>query len=505
MSRVLKMFGPPGTGKTTELLNLLEKVLESGIPPERVAYLTFTVKARREALSRAVNRFGFDPKTQMPFFKTLHSIAYHQLAIGGSTMIKGRELTEFSELVGLDLSGMSYQTESGLAITNGSKHGDLFMTFDHLRRHREMSTDEAHKDWREDFTLAETKYFVETYEQWKSTEGLLDFTDLLMQVSEPLPVDVVFVDEAQDLSLLQWRALTILSKKAKKIYIAGDDDQAIFRWAGADPDVLIDIKGETKVLGQSYRVPQSVHEIAGRMIQGVKKRQPKEWEPRKEKGRVQWMAEPEHVDWERDGSYLVLYRNHYLRDRMEGPIHTLGIPYGHTARPTVGAEWGEAIFSWERLRKGETVPVQMIEPILDAMVPGRQMGRDSRSRLDRDGRAALTLGQVCTEIGVSTRAPWYEALGRIPSEEISYLRKVVKNHGAAALTDAPKIHMTTIHAVKGGQAEHVVLMTDCSRRVHNEIILNPDDERRVFYVALTRAITSLQIVDSFNNSLFNSL
>ena len=231
MSRVLKMFGPPGTGKTTELLNLLEKVLESGTPPERVAYLTFTVKARREAVSRAVTRFGFDPKKQMPFFKTLHSIAYHQLAIGGSTMIKARELTEFSQLVGLDLSGMSYQTESGLAITNGSKHGDLFMTFDHLRRHREMSVEEAHKDWREDFTLTETKYFVDTYEAWKDNEGLMDFTDLLTKVQDPLPVDVIFVDEAQDLSLLQWRALTLLAKNVKKIYIAGDDDQAIFSWA----------------------------------------------------------------------------------------------------------------------------------------------------------------------------------------------------------------------------------------------------------------------------------
>ena len=46
--------------------------------------------------------------------------------------------------------------------------------------------------------------------------------------------DVVFIDEAQDLSLMQWNMAKSIWNKTEDSYIAGDDDQAIFRWAGAD-------------------------------------------------------------------------------------------------------------------------------------------------------------------------------------------------------------------------------------------------------------------------------
>ena len=52
--------------------------------------------------------------------------------------------------------------------------------------------------------------------------------------------DVVFIDEAQDLSQSQWNmARSIWDINTRDTYIAGDDDQAIFRWAGADVDSFI--------------------------------------------------------------------------------------------------------------------------------------------------------------------------------------------------------------------------------------------------------------------------
>ena len=67
----------------------------------------------------------------------------------------------------------------------------------------------------------------------------------------------MFIDEAQDLSLLQWEMVRKIWSRAEKTYIAGDDDQAIFKWAGADVDHFIALKEEVddiQTLDQSYRI-----------------------------------------------------------------------------------------------------------------------------------------------------------------------------------------------------------------------------------------------------------
>ena len=79
-SRVNIILGPPGTGKTTTLLNIVDEAIESGVPPERIAYLAFTRKAAYEAQSRAMVRFNID-EDKLPYFRTLHSLAFRQLGI----------------------------------------------------------------------------------------------------------------------------------------------------------------------------------------------------------------------------------------------------------------------------------------------------------------------------------------------------------------------------------------------------------------------------------------
>ncbi len=501
-SRVNKLFGPPGTGKTTALLNLLEEVLAKGTPPERVAYVTFTVKARREAVERTQARFGFKPD-QMPYFRTLHSIAYRELEANSAMMVHDQELKEFSEIIGMPITGSSKSTESGLIMTNGDERGDRFLTFDHLRRHRQQDMEEAYRGWRDDETIFITRHFTSEYARWKGNEGLFDFTDLLTEVSKPLPVDVVFVDEAQDLSSLQWKTLQILASDAKKVHVAGDDDQAIFMWAGADPDELLNLKGTSTVLDQSYRIPQAVHERAGNMVKRIKRRQPKTWKPRNEKGSVRWLGDIDNVDFTREGSYLVLYRNHYLGQPVEGMLRSEGIPFGHPGRPTVGAKWATPIILWEQLRKGESLVVAQMHEIYEAMVSGRSVSSDGLVKLRRYEKDSVDMAGACRDLGLLAEGPWYEALDKIPAAEVAYIRRVVRHHGAKALTNEPKVRLSSIHAIKGGEADHVVLLTDISRRVSNEIHRDPDGERRVFYVGLTRARSTLQLV-GLHNPLFSS-
>ena len=82
-----------------------------------------------------------------------------------------------------------------------------------------------------------------------------------LKKKNPPPLKYLFVDEAQDLSAHQWQVIDMIQEVAKPIetYIAGDDDQAIFRWAGADIEHFIAMaKNDANTiipLTQSYRIP----------------------------------------------------------------------------------------------------------------------------------------------------------------------------------------------------------------------------------------------------------
>ena len=76
--------------------------------------------------------------------------------------------------------------------------------------------------------------------KYKNNYKLYDFNDIINNVLDKVPeFDVVFIDEAQDLSPLQWKLYDKLKEKSKDVYLAGDDDQAIFAWAGADVNRFI--------------------------------------------------------------------------------------------------------------------------------------------------------------------------------------------------------------------------------------------------------------------------
>ena len=156
--------------------------------------------------------------------------------------------------------------------------------------------------------------------KFKKEKGLKDFTDLLEDFIEKdiqPKFEVLFIDEAQDLSKIQWEMVRVLWSNANKTYIAGDDDQAIFKWAGADVDHFIALKEEVdniKTLDQSYRIPGGpIHELSQKIIRKVQNRFDKDYKPRLEAGILKRYSDITQVDMSQ-GNWLILSTANYFLD-----------------------------------------------------------------------------------------------------------------------------------------------------------------------------------------------
>lgn len=498
------ILGPPGTGKTTRSLNIVEEELSNGVPPNRIAYISFTKKAVEEASGRAMERFNYE-RTALPFFRTLHSLCYMLLQLRRTDVMAKQHMVELGDMLGYKFSTRNITPEDGFPVDGDG--GDKLLFIDSLARNRCVTLEEQWHEINDQSTdLFELRRLHDGLKSYKTTHNLFDYTDMLERVVEEAltaPVDVAIIDEAQDLSALQWEACRVLFAKAKRVYIAGDDDQSIFKWAGADVDQFLTLGGKREVLGVSYRLPRSIHRLACSTINRVKRRFEKSWVARDAEGTVDQLPHIDAVDFEQTGTTMLLTRNAYLLNDAEELLRKSGRIYQtRYGDSSVSSTHYTAIRAWERLRKGTAITGTEASAVYDQLRAGTGITRGFKGSTSFDSDSNYKMQDLRDNFGLIADGVWHDALDGIALNTRAYYLAALR--AGAKLNETPRIRLSTIHAAKGGEADNVILLTSMSQKTYNQYQRDADDERRVFYVGMTRAKRRLTLIDARNDMGFNT-
>lgn len=483
------ILGPPGTGKTTTLLGMVEQELDRGTAPEQIGFVSFTRKAAAEARDRACERFGLE-KERFLWFRTLHSLCFRALGMTSADVLEGRALMEFADWIGIPVTDKHAPDEGRLF---GNQRGDRILQMENLSRVRSVSLREQYDYESDDLSWFEIERVSRGLEEYKRSRGLYDYTDMLVMFAQQdwsPSLEVLFVDEAQDLSMLQWHVVQKLARGCRRVVFAGDDDQAIYNWAGAAVDYFVDMPGDVRVLDRSWRVPASVQRVSDGIIGQVKHRREKAWSPRPEEGRVRQIGLND-IDWTAP-EVLVLARNAVYLNDVAQRIRSSGYMYERNGHPSISDKRRRQLLTWEGLRKGTPQRVEDVLKVYEEMSSGTGVARGYKELRNFAKDDMVTISDLMGQGGLLRDDVWHDAMDRIPSSEREYIRACLRRK--EKMSQSPRIRLSTIHGSKGGEAAEVVLLTDMTARTHREAMKFPDDEARVWYVAATRAKKMLTVV-----------
>jgi hypothetical protein len=190
--------------------------------------------------------------------------------------------------------------------------------------------------------------------------------------------------------------------------------------------------------------------------------------------------------------------------RWRDALDQAGLPYLGPGSPYANRTALAAIATWELLRAGEPVAGAQLKACIEfipAASPIWPRGTKTRLLTELSDAADVTLldaGRLGLYLPLP---PWAEVLTRV--EGLATLAAADRKRGLAAVLAPPRLRLATIHRVKGEEADTVYLCPDLSRQTHEAYLHEPDDEHRVFYVAVTRARRALYVLPSESGNAYD--
>lgn len=505
-----RVFGPPGTGKTTYLA---QKIAEAkSIYGGRAVFVgSFTKAAAEEIASRG--------GVQGAVVGTIHAHCYR--AMGSPKVASVQEF----------LGGKPGHVD--VDDPYGEMEGGDSRELLEINRLRNLMIPV-------DRWQSELRNVYRRWEGYKRKTGSVDFTDMLeyglreMEEAPGCPA-VGFIDEAQDLTPLQLAVVRKWGQKMNHLILVGDEDQTLYEFLGASPMVFIGEnlpESRVMVLAQSHRVPELPHRVAQDIIGKVKTRHPKDYRPTGERGEVrkirvhyekpQSLIEEIEADVARGMKVMLLAPTRRTLFPYLTEMRARGLAFSNPYRPAAG-DWnpmrGNASLFMDFLRFDSAVwgsearPWWSVDEFLNwsrklkkrdsGVFPGL-IGMDEAT-----ARATFPTGQVTwadlfpsdSELGVElafgdvrTRIDWFlRSVDSATTKAISGLPLAIYNKNPRLLRERDRVIVGTIHSVKGGEADSVYVLTQLTKAHKAESM---DTLRRLFYVAVTRTRNKLTICES---------
>lgn len=271
----------PGSGKTTVITYRIKNLIEKAeVRPENILVVTFT-KAAAISMQKRFSTLMNGGKGQLVTFGTFHSVFYKILRKSrryeATEILSERQKTDYiREIIGRygissnDISELSQNIINDI----GNIKGNMLNAQEY----------EPSCCKKEDFIKVYNVYNLEL-----KKDGKMDFDDILRECYLLLCENhtileqwrelykYILIDEFQDINRIQMNIIELLASPLNNIFVVGDDDQSIYGFRGARPEIMIEFKdyypeAELIVLNVNYRSTQSIINVAGRVIENNKTR-----------------------------------------------------------------------------------------------------------------------------------------------------------------------------------------------------------------------------------------
>lgn len=280
----LMVLAGPGSGKTFVITHRIKYLIEgSGINPAHILVVTFSRAAAKEMKDRFEKlqgkshvTFGTFHSVFFSILKTAYGFSAEQIASDELRYTLIKELIKKNEIVNEDINTLSGNLLNEIALI---KQDNINI-----------------KNYYSNSIASDTfKKLYKEYEAELETRNKLDFEDMLSLTYELLSerkdiltavqnrYQYILVDEFQDINFLQYNIIKLMAGKKQNITVVGDDDQSIYRFRGARPEIMLgferDFRNVSKVfLDINFRSTTQIVDASTKLISFNSKRFPKTFE-----------------------------------------------------------------------------------------------------------------------------------------------------------------------------------------------------------------------------------